>query len=408
MPNEFYSTYYWKAKKDFHLPREYPGEHYNAIFTMNGMRQIAQYYREKYDIEIYPFSSAIESAPEKIKDIINQAKMNKINKCGLIFWTGVHAIPLLWEKGNLFFLDSLAYMNNDDDDHCKSFRKQLTVLIPDIQIWTYPYKRQVDKSSCTIDALTILKDGLRIPMLKVAQAKLIKQDYRSVNIFNLPEELLKTAQIGSCLIKSQADLKKEIITGKHNKHITLGDFRKKDAITTEQHYLVYEPKKTGLWDDIVTFFGGRQSREVKEVVIKKREFSSFTFRKGVRYTELIKKRWEMGQALLSKIKTAHDELSSLLTPYDDSKMIGVASDQREVDLEKFIKTLLSSESDADEQLPVLKKAYALHFKLGLYIRLFSTNSTILDYRDIRENLNSYALLIDSLQKISPQVIKLVK
>lgn len=87
------------------------------------------------------------------------------------------------------------------------FLNKLLASFPHLELWLLKYYRHVDSSS----------------------AKLIKEK-DGFYLFNLPEALLKTAQIGSLIEKSQANTGK-IIKTKHQP-MTLSAFRKRYDLET--------------------------------------------------------------------------------------------------------------------------------------------------------------------------------
>lgn len=317
MSNEFFGTKYWELKKDYAIPKKY-GDDRNAIFTLKGMNEIAQYYREKYDIEIYPFKSTKIAAPETIKNLLAEAKKLSIHKCGFLWWDteAKHAIPIIYEDNHLFLLDSLGEISNKEKENVL-FRKSLTNLMPSITLWNCLSKRQADRSSCTTDAMIILKDGLRLQFLKTIESKKTKEPGEK-NLFHLPEELLKSPQINSIIKDSHAETSKEILTGKCNKQITLEDFRKKYdiPITIYKEQKPPHSNEPNFIGNILSFF---QSEPPKNFIVKKRNFGTFTLFKGKKYVELIKNRWEERNNLLNAVEKSLTHLSQILIDPEQGK-----------------------------------------------------------------------------------------
>jgi hypothetical protein len=364
----FSGNEYWDEKVD-----ETAGGD-NLIFTIRGMREIAQHYREKYTIEIIPLSTFVRSAPEHIHRYLKEHP--SIQRCGFIVFDGVHAHPMIWEKNrdnqSIFFLDTGAIFSRDTSSTYQ-FKINIKRLIPDIQLWTHVDRRQVDNTSCTIDALVMLKDGLRLDSLtRIAEQKPIDDivDMKKnivTHCYLLPEQLQRTAQIGTFPSKQKAKLDTPIQTGKKNKHITLGDFRAKYAV---EHVIpVYEPIPAGQ-PSKGRFFNLDVHSQRKIIGNKTVEFGSFTITKGKKYAALIKKRWEERKLFLSRLQDMDAQLEDVLRPY--------SVDKRRVN--------------------PLKKAHELQLKIKQYLSDCADEYLIIDHREINAALRLSERLIKSVRE----------
>jgi hypothetical protein len=394
-------TIFYHRVADPSIPREVSQD--NIILTLDGMKALSQYYKEKYQIDIIPFAAVMgagrETGSEVLCELLDKKRREVSSqdsyRCGFVFHNLLagehgHAMPIIWEKNgadeNLFFLDSGQYLGNvsyderdcdlifkpdfsertdlsvlqgdaeiayvlcqegvlfvdkknnkcinisaqrnwssgkteiDEEkcmkvyeliqelnlaaDHCKKlspeerskmvtithfdinnssreprqFRDRINQRMPNIKIWSHVGTRQADHSSCTIDAMVTLKDGLRIdPSLTVqAQDKFIAQQ-QGVNLFYMPEGLLKTAQIASFAAdKSKANPDKVM-------HV----HREKDAAG----------KKTGV-KKLVTLKEFREKYEVPVAVKgETKKFSTYTIKKGKKIAAILDARAEQATQL---------------------------------------------------------------------------------------------------------------
>lgn len=132
-----------------------------------------------------------------------------------------------------------------------ALREKLNSSFPKLDIWSLTDRRQLDLSSCTTDTMVMLKDGLRLtPSLTTrAKEKLVKRE-ADINIFNLPEELLKTAQSDSFLPRFHADPSRVIpvhtVRGEDGKRfkvadrvVTLSEYREIYAVPNEVDVPIY-------------------------------------------------------------------------------------------------------------------------------------------------------------------------
>lgn len=355
---------FYKTVQDDSLPPSL-GSTQNIVLTLPGMQALSVYYKNKYNVDIFPIGITMDNAAERLSKLIQEIKQSisqDFYRCAFILHQldaghHGHSMTVIWEKqgeqDHLFFLDSgqflgntsydsrdcdmvnmplfssntdlttvpgespTAYVLSDQDlfyidknsqkianlstvtypwsdrprryrDKCvaiknvinaqqllenqatklseeqlsgirtmishdinivsrkpKQFREALSEQLPNITFWSQLGQRQLDLSSCMIDAMVIAKDGLRIKphLLDLANSKFIEEK-QGVNLFCMPEELLKTAQIDSFVRKeSKAELEK-IIHVHHEKNasgeqtgndvsITLGQFRARYDVSVQ-------------------------------------------------------------------------------------------------------------------------------------------------------------------------------
>lgn len=238
---------------DAHIPTS---SKENIVLKPSGLAIIAQHYFQKYGIviRICGESLKIQMIADKIHAYLSTAKKDfpKINKMGFIFISDNdpddifgHALPIIWEKNHgeehLFFLDTTQYLaatHFNPNTFCFSkgfedvvaFRKKLLCLQPNLKLWGMFGCRQIDYSSCYTDALVMLRDGLRMSSMKDGvNAKVKEVVPGDITVFYAPEQLLRTAQIGSYPVKkAQADLSCVIrlcCDGSDTKTETLEQFR---------------------------------------------------------------------------------------------------------------------------------------------------------------------------------------
>ena len=208
-----------------------------------------------------------------------------------------HANPIIWEKlgeeEHLFFLDSGPFSMNIPDDkidsdersnikinrhtrELKQFRDTIQAQMPTIKIWVPIGNRQIDYSSCTIDAMVILKDGLRTTGTLTEQAmERISGQQQGVYLFRMPEHLLKTAQISSFVSRdSRANMDEKM-------HV--------------HHVKNNSGKHTGIDEDVTL----RHFRERYAVPVsvkgEMKFFGSYTIQKGTKIANVLRSRWEKKQ-----------------------------------------------------------------------------------------------------------------
>ena len=426
----FDSRKYYVKETDTALPSELGRE--NIILKLEGMKEIADYYKEKYGVAIIPFNSIMTSAPDKIANLIYQARENApdhgISRVGFIFnnikaGNYGHAMPMVYEKNDdkesLFFLDTGQYLGDvsyhdydcdfirmpsfsndtpldslpgtsrhayvlvddnvfyidkdkneiteplvydnlfsderdldtdkldrvnklaknlnfaplnegcsytklnegiivaleqitEDKTNCRGrdamkFRQELKRLVPDLDLYSHIGRRQIDMSSCTTDAMIMLRDGLRLtaPLTEIAESKQVNQ-VGELSLFHMPEELLKTAQIGSYPEKSKADLGKPV----HVKHI-------KDQ----------DGKRTG--EEVSITLGS--FRDKYDVTVRtprgQKKVGSYTVHKGELFSEIIKKRWEEKQNMnaISDDKNASKDTAHIMQKLSVSSGVNPAN-----------------------------------------------------------------------------------
>lgn len=202
-----------------------PLKMHNIILRPPALKIIADHYFKKYKIiiRVASASTTIENLAEHIfQDLFNaKAQHPTAHQIGFIFISYDdpddvygHALPILWQKENgqehLFFLDSTEYLKNRPESSFRHFYDQLKTAIPPLRLWIIFGCRQLDYSSCYTDALVVLKDGLRVPSFKALVENKIKEVTENTTIFYAPDILLKTAQIGSYIEKSQANAREVI------------------------------------------------------------------------------------------------------------------------------------------------------------------------------------------------------
>jgi hypothetical protein len=380
-------NYYYKVN-DIALPSEVGSE--NIILTLDGMKELSNYYNEKYNIDIIPLavkmgldyenaSSILCAAIDKIRE---QIKHQPIYRCGFVLHNieagnHGHAMPVIWEKSGdtekLFFLDTgqflgdASYDNRECDfifkidfssssdlndlpgdsptayvlcnegaifidkasnervviDHVdnelmienlyqfsienhipnqhafrlsethlkkiraitefninscsqvpKMFRDNVASQMPNVQMWSHVGSRQLDQSSCTIDAMVTLKDGLRLsPNLSEQANHHFIQEKQGIHLFRMPEFLLKTAQISSFVSqKSQANMGKEM----HVHHV-------KDM----------QGNKTGQ-NVVLTLQEFRDKHDVSSINRsgETKKFNTSTLQKGNKIAKILQRRWD--------------------------------------------------------------------------------------------------------------------
>jgi len=259
--------------------RNIPGElKNNIVLNAQGMMKIANYYQKKYGIEILvdPSPITIEILAAKITALLHRVKQEypRHQKMGFIFISMDdsndllgHALPMIFERDNtqehLFFLDTSEFFNTVTGvvkDKICLFQQSLQAQHPQLHLWRIFGCRQLDYSSCYIDAMVMLKDGLRVPSFKLLVENRVFQKIDNITIFYAPPLLIRTAQIGSFFEKSQVAL-----TDRIDRFNT-----KKASITVEAFKRQY---------DITVLDPNGNQKNV----------GLFTIKKGQRYAALIQK-----------------------------------------------------------------------------------------------------------------------
>jgi hypothetical protein len=213
--------------------------------TPEGMEILAQRYCQKYQIDLRVYDGrSIEEGDQLIKRFeafkaqFDFGSLSETRTTGIILSHGQnHVVPLLFsqENGQKF----LIIFDSTSGTRMKGYYP-IANLFPDYQVLLNFGTRQADDGSCVADALSILKDALRMPELGtyLTENKLHEiveegsgrkiffgtPKPNNFKIFLMPEELLKTAQISKFVENSNPDLDKTIT--KNNE--TLGQRRQRD------------------------------------------------------------------------------------------------------------------------------------------------------------------------------------
>lgn len=232
----------------------------------NGAQIIADYYKEKYkvDIRIVDHTQSVESGDNitaRFKQFQKETLTTHSNEnnqaVGYILMHGLHhAIPVIMTREEN--KDYLIIFDSTSGSRKKGYY-QIANIIPDVTVLLNNGTRQADTGSCVTDALCILKDALRIEGIanyliknklvaagsqtpsperkSVATATLL---YNNFSIFSMPERLLKSAQVSDYLTVSDADMNAVIST----KGTTLEERREKDKLIVTLNR--NPPKETGI------------------------------------------------------------------------------------------------------------------------------------------------------------------
>ena len=99
-------TYYY-LEYDSSIPSNLSQD--NIVLSLQGMREIAKYYQEKYGILIKTCNFNMSQGPQEIFQMIQEVRKesltSKVFRCGFIFnnqqaGNHGHAMPMIWEKNN--------------------------------------------------------------------------------------------------------------------------------------------------------------------------------------------------------------------------------------------------------------------------------------------------------------------
>ncbi len=246
--------------------------------TPEGVDILCDYYCKKYNITLQTYEvKAVHHNQERasfeelsksrlIKEITNGEKIGVI-----LSNEQNHAIPVLLFKKNdrlhLYIFDSTSgpYISSYYD---------IARIFSDAKVYLNNGTRQADKVSCITDAICVLKDALRINNLnelielKIANEpcalahpssrikKLYKLKPANFSLFNMPEQLLKTAQRSTYLELSGADLETVINPKKnsslrafresHSIKAQVTDSRARTQIASINNYLFFKSNRHSL------------------------------------------------------------------------------------------------------------------------------------------------------------------
>jgi hypothetical protein len=212
-----------------HTVKIFSDPSYQHIIVPNlaGKCLLANYYKEKYGIEIFIISnrSDLKTCIEKLRQFPASVK------AGFVINTtsqeGGHVCPIVYEKNKaeeaIYVFDSLGPkglhgfgVNQIDELVNKGLPEKIDLYANDI---TDPFStsRQTDQKSCINDAFVILKDVLRekhsMAIVKEQAKKIQTANSKSYLSFLLPEQWSKTVQRESYFDKTRGtnpDLEKNI------------------------------------------------------------------------------------------------------------------------------------------------------------------------------------------------------
>ena len=230
---------------------EYEGRRLTAYLpTAKGSKILANYYNRKYpgiNIEIIDHSDSISlSLSRFLTDYKRGIIPLKNDPTGFVLYCSGHTTPIIMSKNNIIILDS------SDSDGVDRVYKTIADQEKEFNFFLNYGTRQSDKYSCSIDAIAILKDALRIPdfidLIKIrtkenfpngskesdffspikrmgmsisdlSSAPYVKDDKEiltsdNFHQFYLPEELLKLAQRPSFIRDSNPDYDRPLTTSK--------------------------------------------------------------------------------------------------------------------------------------------------------------------------------------------------
>jgi hypothetical protein len=204
--------------------------------TPEGAKILAEYYREKYgvNIQVIDYTGKVDSPDnlnkrfQRLKEDFTSLTKEHKTPFGAVLMHGMqHAVPVLFDdKKHIMIFDS------NSGARIKSYYV-VANLFPDYQVFLNKGTRQADVGSCITDAIVILKDALRIPNLseiiesksfehkepekpndgrpKLELGEALKQ--QNFRLFRMPEELLKTAQVSKFVDEAEPDFNKIITKG---------------------------------------------------------------------------------------------------------------------------------------------------------------------------------------------------
>jgi hypothetical protein len=201
----------------------------NIILTPKGVKELSHYYKKKYNINIEVISASYDTYAEELIRSLKECLKTKLEKnskpikYGFIVFNwdigmNGHANAVILERTHaqdrLYFLGHIKYIQYKDyqksllDELKKEKEKpkswdckiEIHSQFPTLEMWAFRDGRQLDQSSCTIIALSGLKDCLKMKasLFDIIQErnKYIETLY-DVHFALLPEELLKSCQIES-------------------------------------------------------------------------------------------------------------------------------------------------------------------------------------------------------------------
>lgn len=195
----------------------------SVLLTPDGTKTVLEYYKEKYNIDtkvFYHYEIFYE-----FLFLIGQQYPGNIRKAFILIQAGLHAVPVIYIKEDdeevLLYADSKGsssivnglvnyWMNKIESTACHfpQPKKPIHLLYCD-------QPRQADFVSCFIDALVILRDGMRIPDLLKKLNSRKGEKHKSYQNYDylfqiypvkLPNELLKTAQLTAFVENNKEDI----------------------------------------------------------------------------------------------------------------------------------------------------------------------------------------------------------
>ncbi len=199
----------------------------------SGAEIIAKHYFNKYGVQIVivDHSKIVENGDNLLKrfqafctDTLPHYSLNNNSAIGFVLMHDTnHAVPVLISCEN-----DKNYMVVFDSTSGPRRKGYIAIanLVPHFKVLLNDGTRQADNGSCVTDALSILKDALRITQLatNIEAHKSVSIDtltpsperqnsfaaarlnQPNLGLFNMPEPLLKTAQISNYVIKADANL----------------------------------------------------------------------------------------------------------------------------------------------------------------------------------------------------------
>jgi hypothetical protein len=240
--SEKFHHFFWNKKENYQVLVEGYATPYEKILILKhqGRCLLANYYKEKYEIDIYVLSNPRESLPVFIAHLRKREHVKVGFVCDTSNGNDGHTFPLIYEKNgedeHVIFLDSLGASgcNNFDIGTIKMLLNKPSVTI---NFYAETQARQVDKHSCANDAFIVLRDALREKDLMNLIKSNVKNNYEyhrpdylaidnELTIYctfiaiNLPSQLGKAVQSSKFLEKLSLD---SPVTSRKVK--TLGEFR---------------------------------------------------------------------------------------------------------------------------------------------------------------------------------------
>lgn len=196
--------------------------------TPAGITALCQHYNQKYKINLYhiDFQTLVESGDNArhffsfLQQNFSLSAISEGQTTGLILSHGQHhAIPILINKYFDSNRPSMIIFDSSSGSRIKGYYK-IANLFPEFDVYLNDGTRQSDGLSCITDAVCILKEALQIKnLLALIRPKVIPEHPafkktqffnedkpENFNVFNMPEQLLLTAQVSSYVSNAQADL----------------------------------------------------------------------------------------------------------------------------------------------------------------------------------------------------------